>query len=383
MVFCALTGGSSQAISGQLPAAPAGQVRFYNIADSDFDRYSGNPSSAQQQWMRAHYARMQTYSPYFDRRLAWYPNAWAYKNSFGIAVGSSIANLHPEWILRDANGNMLYMDWGCSGGSCPLYAADFGDPTYRNWWLHGARLLIARRYKGLWVDDVNMDFRTSNGAGTPVLPIDPRTGRTMTLADWRRYMAEFMELLRKNAPHAEIAHNAIWYAGSTSDVYIRRQIAAADYINLERGATDRGLVYGAGTWGFETFLAYVDFVHARGRSVILMDYGTSASDREFALASLFLVNGGRDMLASNQLAWTAPDTWWSGYDTYLGQSNGSRVKWQGLLRRDFECGLVLANQPGAPVLTVALPGIYTTIEGTRVSSVTLQPRQARVLRGAC
>jgi hypothetical protein len=205
----------------------------------------------------------------------------------------------------------------------------------------------------------------------------------MTLADWRRYMAEFMELLRKNAPHAEIAHNAIWYAGSTSDVYIRRQIAAADYINLERGATDRGLVYGAGTWGFETFLAYVDFVHARGRSVILMDYGTSASDREFALASLFLVNGGRDMLASNQLAWTAPDTWWSGYDTYLGQSNGSRVKWQGLLRRDFECGLVLANQPGAPVLTVALPGIYTTIEGTRVSSVTLQPRQARVLRGAC
>jgi hypothetical protein len=371
------------AFAGQLPGAPAGQVRFYNIADADFDIYSDYPTSAEQQWMRGHYERMQTYSPYFDARLSWYPNAWAYKNSFGVQPGSWVAVQHPEWILRDTSGNLLYLNWGCSAGTCPQYAGDFGNPSFRSRWIGEARQLIARGYKGLWVDDVNLDFRTSNGSGTLVLPVDPRTGRTMTPADWRRYMAEFMEQLRAAVPAAEIAHNAIWYAGPVSDAYVRRQINASDYFNLERGVYDRGLVYGNGQWGFETFLAYVDSVHSLGRSVIMMDYGTTTTDREFGLAGMLLVNEGRDLLSSNQLAWTAPGRWWAGYDTDLGESSGSRFKWQGLLRRDFECGMVLLNQPGAPATTVTLPGTYTTIEGARVSSVTLQARQSRVLKSQC
>jgi len=379
----ALIGLSLPAFAGQLPDAPAGMVRFYNIADSAFDVYSKNPSTSQQQWMRSHYARMQTYSPYFDTRLAWYPNAWTYKDSFGARPGSWVATQHPEWILRDASGNMLYINWGCSGGTCPQYAADFGNPGFRSYWIDEARQLIARKYKGLWVDDVNMDFRTSNGSGTSVLPLDPRTGQTMTIANWRRYMAEFMEQLRAAVPTAEIAHNAIWYAGSTSDPYVRRQVDAADYINLERGATDHGLVYGSGRWGFETFLAYVDFVHSRGRSVIMMDYGTTTAEREFGLAAMLLANEGRDLISSDQLAWTAPDRWWPGYSTDLGESNGLRFPWQGLLRRDFQCGMVLANEPGATARTVTLPGTYTTIEGARVSSVSLQARQAKVLKSEC
>jgi hypothetical protein len=379
----ALIGLSLPAFAGQLPGAAAGKVRFYNIADSDFDVYSQNPSSTQQQWMRSHYARMQTYSPYFDTRLAWYPNGWAYKDSFGVPPGSWVATQHPEWILRDSSGTMLYIDWGCSGWTCPQYAADFGNPNFRSYWIGEARALTAKGYKGLWVDDVNMDFRTSNGSGTAVLPMDPRTGRTMTITDWRRYMAEFMEQLRAAVPAAEIAHNAIWYAGSTSDPYVRRQVDAADYINLERGATDRGLVYGSGQWGFETFLAYVDFVHSRGRSVVMMDYGTTTADREFGLAGMLLVNEGRDLVSSNQLAWTAPDRWWPGYDTDLGVSMGLRFQWQGLLRRDFQCGMVLANEPGATAKTVTLPGTFTTIEGARVSSVSLQARQAKVLKSEC
>jgi hypothetical protein len=370
--------------AAQLPDAPAGVVRFYNVADADFDIYSKSPSTSSQQWMRLHYARMQTYSPYFDTRLSWYPAGWAYKNIFGVGVGSTVAVQHPEWLLRDASGNVLYIDWGCSNGTCPLYAADFGNAAYRTYWVSEAKALIAKGYKGLWIDDVNMDFRTSNGSGTRVLPSDPRTGQTMTLANWRRYMAEILEQVRAAVPGAELAHNAIWYAAnSLTDTYIRRQIDAADYINLERGATDRGLVYGSGQWGFETFLAYVDYIHSRGRSVIMMDYGTTTTDREFGLAGMLLANQGRDMLSSNQLAWTAPDRWWSGYDTNLGESNGMRYKWNGLLRRDFQCGMVLANQPGGSSISVALPTAFTTLEGTQVTSVTLGARQAKVLESEC
>jgi hypothetical protein len=378
-----IAGITPHAFARQLPNAPSGQVRFYNVADADFDVYSRSPGSSTQHWMRTHYVRMQTYTPYFDSRLAWYPNAWAYKNSFGVPAGSWVAVQHPEWLLRDAYGNVLYIDWGCSGGRCPLYAADFGNPAYRTHWIGEARQLIARGYKGLWVDDVNMTFRTANGNGATVLPRDPRTGQTMTLANWRRYMAEFMEQLRAAVPGAEIAHNAIWYAGPTSDPYVRRQVDAADYINLERGATDRGLVYGSGQWGFETFLGFIDFVHGRNRSVIMMDYGATATEREFGLAGMLLVNEGRDLMSSNQLAWTAPDSWWGGYDTDLGESNGRRYKWQGLLRRDFQCGMVLANQPGAATTTVRLPAAHTTLTGAQVTSVTLGARQARVLKTEC
>jgi hypothetical protein len=233
------------------------------------------------------------------------------------------------------------------------------------------------------VDDVNMDLRTSDGYGTPVMPFDPRTGQTMTIANWRRYMAELMEQLRAAVPGAEIAHNVVWYAGSTTDPHVRRQVDAADYVNLERGATDKGLVYGTSKWGFETFLAFVDFVHARGRSVVMMDYGTTTTEREFGLAGMLLANEGRDMLSGNQLAWTAPDRWWAGYDTNLGESNGRRYAWQGLIRRDFQCGMVLANQPGAQTRTVSLGGTYETLSGAGVSSVTLGPRQARVLQTEC
>lgn len=383
LVACALALSLPAAVAGQLSHAPSGEVRFYNIADSDFDAYTRSPSSTTQQWMRSHYDRMQTYTPYFDTRLSWYPTAWAYKNAFGAAPGTYIAVQHPEWILRDSRGNLLYIDWACSGGTCPQYAVDFGNPNFRSYWLSQAKQVIAKGYKGLWVDDVNMDFRTSDGNGNRVLPRDPRTGTTMTLSNWRRYMAEFMEQLRAAVPGAEIAHNAIWYAAPTSDGYLRRQVAAADYINLERGATDRGLVYGGGQWGFETFLAFVDFVHGLGRSVVMMDYGTTTTDREFGLVGMLLANEGRDLISSNQLAWTAPDRWWSGYDTNLGESNGRRYSWQGLLRRDFQCGMVLANQPGAATTTVRLPATYTTLGGSQVTSVTLGARQARVLKSDC
>ena len=115
----------------ELLAPTAGTVRFMRIANSAFDRYTKSPDPAQQKWMRAKYWRMLAYSPYFDSRLAWFPAAWAYKDLYAIHVGSPLAAEHPEWILRDAAGNRLFIRFACSGGSCPQYAADIGDAGFR------------------------------------------------------------------------------------------------------------------------------------------------------------------------------------------------------------------------------------------------------------
>ena len=45
-----------------------------------------------------------------------------------------------------------------------------------------------------------MELRISDGNGNLQWPVDPRTGKAMTEAAWRRYMAEFMEQIRARAP---------------------------------------------------------------------------------------------------------------------------------------------------------------------------------------
>jgi len=376
-----LAGGAG--LQAQVQADPAGKVRFYHLADSDFDDYSSNPSVAEQKWMREHYYRMQTYAPYFDSRLSWYPDAYFYRDAYAIYTESSTFSAHPEWVLRDSDGDLLYIPWGCSGGTCPQYAADFGNPAFRSAWIGKASASLEKGYRGIWIDDVNMTWRVGNGEGDHVTPIDPRTGRLMTLGDWRRYFAEFMEEIRAAFPDAEIAHNAIWFAGPVDDPYIQRQIAAADYFNFERGATDGGLTGGGGTWGFETFLAFIDSVQKLGTGAILMDTGSTELQREYGLAAWFLISSGIDMMNSTKVKWTAPDTWWAGYGLDLGGAAGSRRAWQNVLRRDFSCGTVLLNQPGMPTRHLELSEPHRSIAGAEVSSVTLDSSSAAILLKDC
>src|SRR5262249_19043019 len=151
---------------------------------------------------------------------------------------------HPEWVLKDANSNLLYIPFGCRDGTCPQYAADVGNADFRANWIMEAGALLAKGYIGIWVDDVNLAWRISDGNGTFVQPMNPRTGALMTLGEWQADVATFMEEIRSTFPSAEIAHNSIWYADEFTNPEVLRDIDAADYINLERGANDQGLTSG-------------------------------------------------------------------------------------------------------------------------------------------
>jgi hypothetical protein len=354
----------------------AGSVRFARAAESSFDRFTRAPSGDQQAWMRDHYWRMRAYAPYFDERLSWYANAWAYQNAYAIYRGSDVAEQHPEWILEDGGGNKLYIPFGCTGGSCPQYAGDFGNPEFRAWWIENARARMAKGYRGLFVDDVNMDFRVGNGSGSFVAPRDPRTGSAMTEASWRRYMAEFTEQIRSSIPDKEIVHNAIWYAGCGSgasscwsDPSIRRQLLAANYIELERGVNDSGITGGWGRWGYETFMARIDWLHSQGKGVIFDSHAEDAESREYGLASYLLVSSGNDAMGNDRGG--TPEDWWPGYDVALGAPRGPRFQAGGLLRRDFERGYVLVNKPGGQRREVELEHGSTGPAGAPRSSVAL------------
>jgi hypothetical protein len=362
-----------------------GQVKFFVDHQSEFDELTTGASDETKAWIREHYYRMQVYSRYFDRHLDWYPDAWFYKDSFAIKPDWPIFAERPEWILRDQDDSMLYIRFKCANGTCPQHAADIGNPDFRRWWIEDAKTKIARGYVGIWVDDVNLAWRISDGYGERVIPVDPRTGDLMTLEDWRRYFAEFMEELRAALPSVEITHNIIWYAEPVDDPSILRVMDAADFLNLERGISDAGIRGGAGKYGFETFLDFVSRAHARGLQVVIDDHDdNSIKSRNYELAFYFLINNGGDLLgAGGDMGRVMPGDFWWGYEIDLGDAAGPWYRWESLFRRDFECGMVLVNQPESDVVNVTLPVAGRNLADNLITDLSLEAASGEVLRTPC
>jgi hypothetical protein len=174
-------------------------------------------------------------------------------------------------------------------------------------------------------------------------------------------------------------HNALWFAPRT-DPLVQRQLLAADVVALERGVNDAGIVRGTGTYGFETLLGLIDWLHERGRAIWLDGEARDDAGREYNLATYLLVNTGVDYVGQHPGG--EPDQWWPGYDVDLGAAAGSRRTVDGVFRRDFARGVVLVNQPGASQVTVSLEGTHVDLAGAMRTSVTLGPASGAVLRRA-
>jgi Hypothetical glycosyl hydrolase family 15/Ricin-type beta-trefoil lectin domain-like len=342
------------------------------------DQYTDSPSTSQQQWFQQHFFRIVGYSPYWDTRLSWFPNSWFYQDSSSIYTTSAVVSQHPEFILRNQSGAMLYINFGCSNGSCPQYAPDYSNENFRQWWIAEAAAIFKAGYKGVFIDDVNLTMNLTNGS-TSDTPIDNSTKQPMTQQAWEQYLAGFLTEVRKAFPNAEICHNALWYSGSgnpISDQYVAQEVQAANYINLERGYDDTGLKGDSSFWSVQNFMAYIDAVHTKGTNVVLEQYGSDGT--EYALAGYLLTGTGSDLFADDSMT---PNNWWSGYDIDLGSALGAHYPWNGLIRRDFQNGMVLMNPPGQSTVTASLGGPMTDLSGNTVSSVTLPASHGAVFLG--
>ena len=366
---------------GARPMPDAGHLRFVRNAGSPFDPYLRRSNA---KFMREHYWRMRGYPPFFDKALKWAPPTHFYTDLYAVYPSDRserrLFEKHPDWILRDEAGQPLYVPFACEGGTCPAYAADPGNRAYQRYWIAHTLRDLEKGYAGVFIDNVNMIMRVGVGTGEEVAPIDPRTGSPMTLEDWQGYVAGFTKRIKSKLPRkAEIVHNSIWFSEQSESV--RKATRAADVIELERGFTDEGILDDEDGSLYREFLAHVDWIHSQGRAILLEPYDLDARLREFELANYFLVNEGKDMIASDFQA--NPDDWWPGWDTDLGAAFGPRATLEGgILRRDFENGLVLVNPPGSPEQRVAVPGSYTNLDGAPVSEVVLGPAEGAVLRGS-
>lgn len=346
--------------------------------NSSLDYLLQSPSTSMISWIQQHYTRMLVYAPAFDADVAWYPNGWAYKDMYSILVGSPLAAQRPDWILRDASGNWLYIPYACSAGTCPQYAGDIGNPDFRANWIAEARGMMAAGYKGIFQDDFNMRLQVGNGSGQLVTPMNPRTGQPMTADEWRGYMADFETEIRNAFPTAELVQNQVYFFAPATDPNVVRATRQADYVWVERAFNDGGLVGGTGQYGFQTLLAFIDAIHADGAGTV--EEIQTSSGAEYALACYFLTSTGKDGLVNRSTE--LPSNWWSANDVNLGNPKmpASHYLWNGLFRRDFARGMVLVNQPGSSTTTVGLDGTYARLDGSLVGQVTIGPGDGVVLR---
>ena len=363
-------------------------MRILVNAQSAFDQYTRTNDSATWASINADYDGMIVYSPYFDSRLVNYDNeSLVYTNMYGLQVnvaGDTRAADNPDWILRTPSGGSVYIPWGCGGASgCPQYAADVGNPGFRNDFVARIGNLLARGYSGVMIDDVNMVRRFGDVNGNVVYPINPRTGTTMLISEWRADMVSLLERVRTTYPTAKIMHNTIWYADTPTldNVNIDRQITAADYIMLERGANDQGLTGGTGNYSYSRFLAFIDRVHRLGGNVLLLDqFATTSREQRFNLVTGLLINDGNDFVGTEDFDLLVPGSMWSGFDVDLGNARGARFEQNGVYRRDFDDGIVLLSGPANTTQTVQLGGPFLTEGGQTVTEVTLGARDSIILR---
>jgi hypothetical protein len=317
-------------------------------------RAAGTPGDLA--WTRAHIWRM-------HGTTAWDPaTTWIRRSAY--ALDATTAAAHPDWVLKDAFANQLYL--GTS------FAADFGNPGFRAWWI-GQLTAQSAGAAGVYVDDVAMERRAYYVGGASASVRDPRTGTTMTEANWQRYMADFMVELRAALPVAEIVHDVVWYEGDAR-VDIQRELAAATAVAIENPSTTGA----SGTYGWETLAAYVERRQAAGTRVILDSYADAPAARLYGLATALLLDGGA--LALGNDAWTAQSRYWTGYGVALGSPTGARVAWSGVWRRDFAGGVVLVNPPGNVSRAVALGAGFVDLDGVAQDQLTLAPGTAAVLR---
>jgi hypothetical protein len=378
---------TSSASGTSTPQLGVGNTRYVGRLESQWDGWLTDQGKTQSTFMKQHMWEVVAHPSFFDDKLSWAPPALAYKDLYAIYRGDAdTVNAHPDWILKDASGQPTYISWGCNPGPCPQYAGDIGSPAFRQAWIDNARTLINKGYTGLWIDDANVEMRVANAAGTTILPIDPRTKKTMTFANWRRYVAEFLEEIRAQLPQAQLVANVLWFGGTSigrdSDPYVLRAYTTVNRLNLERGFNDDGLTAGTApgdVWSVDSFMRFIDRMHDRGIPVTLDSAaGPNKPAWEYNLAGYFMVDRGQDAVGELGLK---PGDWWNGWDIKLGAPTSGRSRGSdGVFRRTFASGLVLLNPTRAKTVKVKLPTAMKRIDGTTVTSVTLGGGRGAVLR---
>jgi hypothetical protein len=312
---------------------------------------------------------------------------------FDADLLARLQSAHPEVVLRDRDGEPVSTGLDRLPRGRKL-ALDLGNPAYVEAWAEAALAEAERRgWDGVFADNVIRGRFDRSWSGVPV---NPRTRRPYTEAEYRADMLAALGVLRRRFDEeGKILignHGAAWRSFE-EDPTLREQVLALHGVQIEDFAyTFSGTPHREDDWLRQ--LRYLAFANARGVLTWALGGKGALMDprrREFVLASYLLSREGRSLVGDlNALA-----TWWPALERDLGPPAGGfhcldpgagfaqadpcpapgRV-----LARAFARARVLVN-PGDTARTVPLgDGAWRDLAGEAVPDpLPLAPHSGRVL----
>jgi hypothetical protein len=251
-----------------------------------------------------------------------------------------------------------------------------------------SNLLFYSSYTGLYID--------VTGTGPLLLSyvealcINPATGQVWTTADWLASVQGLVEEIRRTVAPRPVILNSLkdgiryWdptaptrtslmpgITGSIAETSLRETGAPiTSYPTEANWKKHVDMLMDAGARGYSIFQMTKTWVAATEAQ--------KAAWHEFALASYLLGNDGRAWFTFSYVSGDSTvDRPLNHLD--LGPAAGAYVKIGGVYQRSFQRGRVLVNA-GTTTITVSLGTTYHTLAGAAVTSITLPPKSAEILR---
>jgi putative glycosyl hydrolase-like family 15 (GHL15) protein len=282
---------------------------------------------------------------------------------------------HPEWFLKDTNGARIeFCDY--SG----LWQMDVGNASYQDAWRSNvAADLRARGFDGVVVDDANWTERSHLcGRTIAKYPTDSDYG-----AATRSFLARVGPALTSQG-FLVLPNIALPYFSSNYDVW-------SDWISFTSGAiqehfskwgTDGSQQFADADWKYRQ--GFLPLTERAGKIFLGITYAPMSDVRSMTYArGNFLLDwdGGPSALIFEPSNPEAQDPFSASWTQDIGTPLAARYQVGAAWRRDFSGGTVVVNPSGSATQSVALGAPFVAADGSTVTSVTLAPTTAAILKG--
>ncbi|MFD4642291.1 putative glycoside hydrolase [Lentzea sp. NPDC058436] len=294
-----------------------------------------------------------------------------------LPTGVGYCAADPSWFLVDSGGRRLEY-----GGYAGHWQMDVGNAGYQNAWADNVVASSAKVFDGVLMDNALFACDTYHDGVCPAAyPTDAamREAYRSMLANTRQRFVDAGLKTVANMSNARL-HDGAW------DSYVEHLDGGFDEWWLTFGDKDLLSEYPEG-WSRQ--IAQITANEAKGKITWVQPHHSGAEQPfRYAFASYLLAKGEHAAISEIEKTdgYDGPSRWRGEYDWDLGAPLGAHHEIaKNVHQRDFECGTVIvnANRTGTGPVTVRLAETQANEHGAPVTYVALPGTTGTVLRKAC
>ncbi len=280
-------------------------------------------------------------------------------------------NQHPEWFLLDTTGSRITL---ADYPSC--WMMDWGSPSYQRRWAQNVIAdAKAHGWDGVLIDDVNWSEYTHLSSGQTIAKYPANSDQTESM---RQFLAAVGPELQKAGLLALPNIFVDYPDGPTifSQWLSYASGAYQEYWSKSGNFSTTCCNYTGTSWDYHQSFFRIAEQANKLYLPVTKAASTDTRSMEYARANFYLDwDGGPSSLSFDP---KFADPWSPYWTTDLGMPLGPKFQVGTAWRRNYERGAVVVN-PSSSAAVIDLGSTFRRIDGSSVTSVTLDPATAAVL----